>query len=984
MRRLLRIAARVWGALALMLAGVLVTVWVSLQVKHSIEHDAVAQFSADCDEVNLRIKERLSAYALILRGGVSLFAASTQVQRKDWKNYVEALRADGSVPGVQGIGFARVIAPGRLAAHIEGVRNEGYPDYSVQPDGERSTMTSVVYLEPFRNRNLRAFGFDMYSEPVRRAAMEQARDTGVEALSGKVVLMQETGVEPQAGMLMYAAVYQNGLPKESAVQRQAALVGWVYSPYRMDDLVDGILRNGGSERAKRVDLHIYDGLQATPDALLFESKVAHSPVVDPLFYQQRKFDFNGHPWLLAFDKTADMPGLSYASAWATLLAGLAFSGLLFGLMLSLINVRRNAARIARSMAMKISRREALLKESESRWKFAIDGAREGLWDWNVADGTVFFSMRWKEILGYGEDDIGNRLEEWERRIHPDDKVATLAAVQAYLEGETPFYTNEHRVSCKGGGYKWILDRGMVVTRGEDGKPLRVIGTHSDIDERKLVDVALRASEELKNGILDAVDAHIAVLDISGFIVATNEPWRRFGRESVAEPGTPALSSGVGTNYLDACQLSQSEPKSLGEAGDGILSVLRGNSMLFTLEYSCHSADRQRWFSMSVTPLGRPVRGAVIAHTDITARKQAQAVFQALFDQSSFLAGVLDQKGSLVNVNSTALKVIGASREDVIGMYFPDTPWWRGSQNRDRLIESLELAYQGVASSFEATHVLATGGAIDVEFSAMPIQMESGIRVAVIGVDATQRKKIEAELLRSNSELEQFSYGISHDMRQPLRMISSYLQLLEKSLGGGLDEERRSYFHFAIDGAKRLDAMLLGLLDYSRVGRKGEPAAWVQGRSILNEALLFLKPAIAEAQAQVHIEGTWPLVFVRPDELLRLLQNLIGNALKFRVAGRVPQITVSAEVVGDFWRLCIADNGIGILPDQMGRLFKVFQRLQSHAAFEGTGIGLALCRKIAEHHGGRVWVESEGEGHGSHFCVEFPRQQVSDARPIVAT
>jgi diguanylate cyclase (GGDEF)-like protein/PAS domain S-box-containing protein len=136
--------------------------------------------------------------------------------------------------------------------------------------------------------------------------------------------------------------------------------------------------------------------------------------------------------------------------------------------------------------------EAALQESENRWKFALEGAGDGLWDWNMADDTVYFSKRWKEMLGFAEDEIGNSLDEWEKRIHPDDKAETLATVQAYLDGKTPAYHSEHRVSCKDGSWKWILDRGMVVSRSEDGKPLRMIGTHADITERK------HAEEQIHN------------------------------------------------------------------------------------------------------------------------------------------------------------------------------------------------------------------------------------------------------------------------------------------------------------------------------------------------------------------------------------------------------------------------------------------------------------------------------------------------------
>jgi signal transduction histidine kinase len=230
---------------------------------------------------------------------------------------------------------------------------------------------------------------------------------------------------------------------------------------------------------------------------------------------------------------------------------------------------------------------------------------------------------------------------------------------------------------------------------------------------------------------------------------------------------------------------------------------------------------------------------------------------------------------------------------------------------------------------------------------------------------------EVELLRSNTELEQFSYSISHDMRQPLRMISSYLKLLEEGLADRLDGEHREYFDFAIDGAQRMDGMLRALLEYSRIGRKGESAEWTESRALLDEALLFLGPAIAETQAGVRIEGDWPRVFARSDDILRLLQNLIDNALKFRVEGRRPEVVVKSEATSGEWTVSVTDNGIGIIPGQIGRLFQVFQRMQSRTAYEGTGIGLALCRRIVEHHGGTIRAESAGEDRGCSIIFTLP-------------
>jgi signal transduction histidine kinase len=191
--------------------------------------------------------------------------------------------------------------------------------------------------------------------------MEQARDSGSVALSGKVELVQETAKEVQAGTLMYVPVYRNGIAVESLAQKQAALVGWTYSPYRMNDLMSGILRQWESDAGQAIDLHIYDGPQATPAALLFDSKPANMSGAQSLFYQQRRIDFGGRQWLLIFDYSASAVGINYASAWFVLFAGLAISVLLLGLMRSMINTRTNAGRIAGELVAKVVEREASLQ-----------------------------------------------------------------------------------------------------------------------------------------------------------------------------------------------------------------------------------------------------------------------------------------------------------------------------------------------------------------------------------------------------------------------------------------------------------------------------------------------------------------------------------------------------------------------------------------------------------------------------------------------
>lgn len=236
----------------------------------------------------------------------------------------------------------------------------------------------------------------------------------------------------------------------------------------------------------------------------------------------------------------------------------------------------------------------------------------------------------------------------------------------------------------------------------------------------------------------------------------------------------------------------------------------------------------------------------------------------------------------------------------------------------------------------------------------------------------------ANLRRSNADLEQFAYAASHDMRQPLRMITSYLQLLASDLAPLLNEETRQNFHFATEGAQRMDRMLTALLDYSRIGSKAGSATKIDIRAVFYEALRTLQPAIAESQAELRVEGDWgetPTAFANRDEILRLFQNLLDNALKYRLDDRKPEIVVSVlaptSTQAREWRFAVCDNGVGLLPGQEERLFKVFERLQARSRYPGTGIGLALCRKIVEHHGGRIWVESAGENRGCCFVFTLP-------------
>jgi polar amino acid transport system substrate-binding protein len=233
----------------------------------------------------------------------------------------------------------------------------------------------------------------------------------------------------------------------------------------------------------------------------------------------------------------------------------------------------------------------------------------------------------------------------------------------------------------------------------------------------------------------------------------------------------------------------------------------------------------------------------------------------------------------------------------------------------------------------------------------------------------EQRKITEELERSNMDFQQFAYVASHDLQEPLRMISSYLQLIERRYQDKLDSDANDFIHYAVDGANRMQQLIQDLLCLSRVTTKGQPRTRIQAKDVLKEALSNLQATITETGALITHDDL-PEVDADRTQLVQVFQNLIGNAIKFRKSGEPPRVHVSSEQQGSEWVFSVQDNGIGIDPQYFDRIFVIFQRLHTRETYPGTGIGLALCKRIAERHGGRIWVASEPE-KGTVFRFTLP-------------
>lgn len=388
----------------------------------------------------------------------------------------------------------------------------------------------------------------------------------------------------------------------------------------------------------------------------------------------------------------------------------------------------------------------------------------------------------------------------------------------------------------------------------------------------------------------------------------------------------------------------------------------------------------------------PGPGELIASfaLDFTDRKRAEEIlreseerFANAFEHAPIGMSLVALDGRWLRVNRALCELVGYARDELLSMTFRDISH-TDDLEADLAYTQLLLAREIQTYQLEKRYFHKQGFIVWILLSVSLVRDRHGSPLYFVSQiqDITERKRAEhalehamEELKRSNTELEQFAYVASHDLQEPLRMVSSYVQLLKRRYHNQLDADADEFIHYAVDGATRMQGLINDLLTYSRVGTRGKPFAPVALDTALDHALAHLQIALDESHAQIT---RLPLPTVLGDEgqLTQVFQNLIANALKFR-AEAPPQICVSAQRGENEWVVTVKDNGIGIDPQYRERIFILFQRLHSLEDYPGTGIGLTICKKIVERHGGRIWVESQ-PGQGATFCFMLPAAVSADA------
>jgi PAS domain S-box-containing protein len=360
--------------------------------------------------------------------------------------------------------------------------------------------------------------------------------------------------------------------------------------------------------------------------------------------------------------------------------------------------------------------------------------------------------------------------------------------------------------------------------------------------------------------------------------------------------------------------------------------------------------------------------------EITKRKRAEEALRAastyrrLIDASLDPFVTISAEGKISDANRATEEVTGYSRNELIGTDFAD--YFTERQNARTVYQ--QVFRDGSVRDYELEIQHKNGRVTPVIYNASLYRDEHGNVVGIFAAarDISDRKWTEGELIRSNKDLQQFAYVTSHDLQEPLRNVATCLQLLEKDYKNKLDANADQYINYAVEGAVRMKALIQDLLAFSRVGTKGKPSQPTDCEQLLDQTVKNLRSAITEATA-VITHDPLPTIFADDSQLLQVFQNLIQNAIKFR-RDETPQIHVSAVKNKNEWIFSVKDNGIGIESQHLDRIFVIFQRLHKRSQYDGTGIGLAIVKKVAERHGGRIWVESE-PGVGSTFYFTIPEK-----------
>ena len=623
---------------------------------------------------------------------------------------------------------------------------------------------------------------------------------------------------------------------------------------------------------------------------------------------------------------------------------------------------------------KLKEYEKSLRQSEEKYRSIIENSFDIIFSMNTAGEFIKANDAFLKEGGYRREEVIGK--SFQMLLHPDDTPIAVEAFAGNISGNQSSF--EMRSRRKDGSYGWYnFNTNPVVT--ETGEIKEILGIAQNISERKAFESALAESEETFRNYFDMSNIGMA-------ITSPEKGWVRVNDRLCAMLGF----SREELNKITWEQLTH--PDDLEKDVNQFNKVLRDEQDTYRIEKRFITKAGEVVFTIlsvgCVRNADRTVKMVLAQLQNITEQKiaaekleKSETMLKTILELLPVGVWVADRAGTLTLVNREGQEIWAGVKYVGIDGY-GEYKGWRCETGE--LIPPEEWALARAVRNGETTNgeeILIQcfdGSYKTIHTSSVPIlNQEGGIEGAIAVVqDITDRKKDEeklksyaGELERSNAELQQFAYVASHDLQEPLRMVSSYTQLLAEKYGEMLDDKAKKYINYAVDGAVRMQRLINDLLAYSRITTRGSLPSAIDAHAALGEAIMNLSASIRERNAIVT-SGELPEIHADRSQMVMLFQNLIGNAVKYNDSD-VPAVHVGCINKGDVWQFSVMDNGIGIDEQYRERIFVIFQRLHTREEYPGTGIGLAICKRIVDRHGGRIWMESRGD-RGTVFSFTLPK------------
>jgi PAS domain S-box-containing protein len=613
-------------------------------------------------------------------------------------------------------------------------------------------------------------------------------------------------------------------------------------------------------------------------------------------------------------------------------------------------------------------------ESGAKYRGLLEAAPDAMVVVNQGGDIVLLNVRAEKEFGYNRDElVGQKVKD----IIPEGFAERLVADGSRSAAEAlaqQIGTGIELIGRRKDGSEFPIE--LMLSPLESAEGILVTAAIRDISVRRAAETHLAQMEGRYRGLLEAAPDAMVVVNQDGDIVLLNvRAEKEFGYrrdELVGQKVKSIIPEGFAERLIADGTRSAADALAQ-QIGTGIeLIAKRKDGSKFPIEIMLSPLKSAEGILVTAA-----IRNISVRRTAETHLAQMEGRYRGLLEAAPDAMVVVNQDGDIVLLNVQAEKQFGYHRDELVGQkvksIIPE-----GFAERlvaDALRSTEDALAQQIGTGIELIARRKNGSEFPIELMLSPLESSEGILVTAAIRDITKRRTAEAHLLlkvdelnRSNVELGQFAYIASHDLQEPLRMVASYTQLLSRRYKGKLDADADEFIAFAVDGANRMQRLIQDLLAYSRVGTKGSDLLETSSEDALQQALTNLRGAIEESGAQVTHD---PLPKVLADEmqLTQLFQNLVGNAIKYQSPG-VPRVHISATMNPDKkWTFSVKDNGLGIDPQYFERIFGMFQRLHKREEFAGTGIGLAICKKIVERHGGSISVESElGRGSTFHFAL----------------